>query len=80
MQRLMNPTSSPTGHSPTAPDSPSVEAEVNNMLDNLDFVDVGSVEVEMLKELSSDMPSNLEILSLKQHILPNKSADALYGN
>ncbi|KAG1867477.1 hypothetical protein C8R48DRAFT_771969 [Suillus tomentosus] len=80
MQRLMNPTSSPTGHPPTAPGSPSVEAEVNNMLDDLDFVDVGSVEVEMSKESSSDMPSNSEILPQKRRILPDKSAEALYGN
>lgn len=80
MQRLMNPTSSPTGHSPTARGSPSVEAEVNNMPDDLDFVDVGSVEVEMSKESSSDMPSNSEILPQKRRILPDKSADALYGN
>lgn len=80
MQWLMNPTSSPTGHPPTAPGSPSVEAEVNNMPDDLDFVDVGSVEVEMSKESSSDMPSNSEILPQKQHILPNKLAEALYGN
>jgi hypothetical protein len=80
MQRLINPTSSPTGHSPTAPGSPSVEAEVNNMPDDLDFVDVGGVEVEMSKESSSDMPSNSEISLQKRRILPDKSADALYGN
>ncbi|KAG1755311.1 hypothetical protein EDD22DRAFT_957403 [Suillus occidentalis] len=80
MQQLMNPTSSPTGHSPTAPGSPSVEAEVNNMPDNLDFMDVSSIEVEMSKESSSDKPSNSEILPQKWHILPDKSADALYGN
>jgi hypothetical protein len=72
----MNPTSSPIEQPPAVLGSSSEEAEVVNLPNNLDFVDVAGDEVEVPKEISSDMHTN----SQKRCILLDKSADSLYGN
>ncbi|KAG1859743.1 hypothetical protein F4604DRAFT_1930462 [Suillus subluteus] len=76
MQQLMNPTSSPIEQPPAVLGSSSGEAEVVNLPDDLDFMDVAGDDAEVPKEISSDMRTN----SQKRRILPDKSADSLYGN
>ncbi|KAG1864624.1 hypothetical protein C8R48DRAFT_601821 [Suillus tomentosus] len=77
----MDPTSLPTGRSPsTLLGGRLGEADDTNILNDLDFVDLTDTKIQVSEEISSHGPTELETCLRKRRTIPDKSTDALYAN